>query len=369
MGKIIRVQVTDHDYLIAAYQKGLPGLKCVQASVPREAMERVRSALKLLDVGVPRGEIVFEFPPISDWEKLVLPAVVGALGVLGKTPAWIFEHRWLGKVHLDGAVDVAPFSPAIDKLSDILRETAPSMIHLPETRVEMGDQPLGMRLERMAAVAAFGRHHLLILGPPGVGKTTFCGRVMELVPFLANVTLGDQTISPQTLKKKISPGGVLFLDEFLEYRRDTLESLRWEMERPLVDRVQLLAASNLCPCGRWNGDPYMSCGCSLKSRSHYLRRLSGPVVDRMEMLLFFQKLGSDSPGDGRGLICQGFAHQDPAPLKESFNWVKGRELKALMRLSETIARLDGKRVVDEASVLEALIYRQGVKELENIHAQ
>lgn len=208
-------------------------------------------------------------------------------------------------------------------------------------------------VKRGLEIGAAGKHHLFMVGPPGAGKSILAKSFPSLLPQLneeeglevaailsfheplfssAAITpkqspLQEEvytlsrpfrsphhTASPQAVLgggTAIKPGeitlahrGVLFLDEFPEFRRDVLEGLRQPLEDKVIkiarsnDRItfpanfQLLGASNPCPCG-FKDDPRELCVCSPGSLNRYQRKLSGPLMDRVDMFIFVPRLSKE----------------------------------------------------------------------------
>lgn len=187
--------------------------------------------------------------------------------------------------------------------------------------------------KRALEIAAAGAHNLLFSGPPGTGKTLLAKSVISILPSLSfeesiEVTKiysisgllpqGKPLInlrpfrSPHHTSSEVAligggspprPGeitlahrGVLFLDEFPEFHRDALESLRQPLEEGAVNvlrakhslnlpaRFMLIAATNPCPCGYFD-DPVKSCTCTPSQVSMYRRKLSGPLMDRIDLFI------------------------------------------------------------------------------------
>ncbi len=203
------------------------------------------------------------------------------------------------------------------------------------------------RARRALEIAAAGAHNLLLVGPPGTGKTLLASRLPGLLPPMSDAEALESASVQSVCGRPIDPArwrqrpfraphhnasaaalvgggpqprpgeislahnGVLFLDELPEFQRHALDMLREPMETGQVTvsraarqadfpaRFQFVAAMNPCPCG-YHGDPEHDCRCSLLQVQRYRARVSGPLLDRIDLHVEMPRLRWRELQDSRG---------------------------------------------------------------------
>jgi magnesium chelatase family protein len=383
----VRVEVDVH--------RGLPGFAIVglpDAAV-REARERVRAALVNCGFEFPLQRIVVNLAPASlrkagpgmdlaiasallsasgqlEWEALPRVALAGELALDGSTrpvhgalaiaeaareggaEAIVVPAENGAEAGLAEGIDVIPID-GLGRLAPLAAgEWEPARpLPLPlrlgpaSGAPDLADLRGQPHLRHALEVAAAGGHSLLMIGPPGAGKSLAASRLPSILPPLAAVEALEvarvasacgrlsgalpggrpfraphHTISaagligggspPRPGEATLAHRGVLFLDELCEFRRDALEALRAPLEagevsiarvggrRSLPCRFMLIAAANPCPCGRGEADP--DCGCAPIAVQRYQGRLSGALADRIDILAAVRQPSAGEIGGGPG---------------------------------------------------------------------
>lgn len=373
---------------------GLPGMSLVglPQSAVRESKDRVRAAIECNGLRWPQQKIIVNLAP-ADLPKhggrFDLPIALGILLATGQLPEHSTQNLVvLGELGLDGELrsvsGVLPTSYAyagtskalyvpaanaaealrcrdttVHAAKDLdevvkqlvnrlttplckLRDTCGSFdksdadAQIASRCVDMSDVSGQHKARRALEIAAAGSHNMLMVGPPGTGKSMLASRLASIQPDMSEsesmqsasissishkgfaacdwgvrpfraphhtasgVALVGGGSTPMPGEISLAHNGVLFLDELPEFSRTVLDVLREPLETGEItvsraarqatfpSRFQLIAAMNPCPCGYYD-DPKMVCRCSIEQILRYQSRVSGPFLDRIDLHMQLQR--------------------------------------------------------------------------------